>query len=143
MSTTFCAFSPDQIEAMLNDPSQIDTNVYGEHFEFSACVESAWHVLIEILDGTGFYCGEQVEDVLSTGAFVVAADEVKQEAQTLSGWTHDKVLAGLRGIDEDADLYHLHIYKENEALLLSAFDELVKFYQRAAVVNLGVLLYVG
>lgn len=138
------AFPPSQMNIMKNDKDSIRRLLYEDQmFLFEADVGSAWHVLIAVLDGDGFYAGEQVTDVLSTGAILLAADEVKAEAEKLAARTHGEVIKNLRALNADSELYHLDVFKENEQELLVKFDVLSAFFQRAAAHGLTAVINIA
>jgi hypothetical protein len=144
MSGFFIAFTQDEIDAMTENHSLIDEWIFeDEKFAFSTDVDNAWYVLSEVLDGDGFHVGEHVENALSMGCFLVSAEDTQNQVENLSRWTHDEILENLRNLDEDADLYRLDRYKENEEMLLNEFDKLVAFYKQAAAKNLGVVHYIA
>lgn len=141
MNLFFKAFSQQEIDDMEKDHSLIDKWVEEEKYALETDVETAWAVLIAILDGAGILVGKRFDRALYNGCSLISANTVKEEAQTLSGWTHEQVLEGLRNLDEEDDLYHLDVYQENEEYLLQQFDRLVAFYKEAAEKGLGALHY--
>ena len=142
MNLFFRAFSQPEIEAMARNHALIEQWVWEEKkYSASTDIETAWDVLNNILDGAGFSGGQDIDDTLSNGCALISADEIKAHAQILSGWTHEQVLAGLHGLDEAADLYHLEYYLEEEEDLLEQFDKLAAFYQEAAKQGLGAVSY--
>jgi len=141
MNLFFRAFTQQEIDDMEKNHALIDEWVDGEKYSLETDVETAWDVLAAILDGIGIFVGKEIDNALYNGCSLIPADEVKEQAQKLSLWTHEQVLEGLRGLDENADLYHLQIFQEEEEDLLEQFDCLVAFYKEAAEKGLGALSY--
>lgn len=138
------AFPPSQMNIMKNDKTSIERLVYeDEMFLFQSDVGDAWHVLIAVLDGDGFYAGEQITDVMTTGAILLLADEVKAEAAKLALRTHAEIIKNLRALSADSDVYHLQGFKENEAALLAQFDVLAAFFKKAAAHGLTAVINIA
>jgi hypothetical protein len=104
-------------------------------------VETAWDVLNNILGGAGILVGKDVGNALFNGCALISAEEVKEQALKLSGWTQEQVLVRLQSLDEGADIYHLEVYQEEEDDLLEQFDKLVTFYKDAAEKGWAALSY--
>jgi hypothetical protein len=142
MNLFFRAFTQQEIEAMDKDHALIDEWVLNDKkYSTGTDVETAWDVLMAILDGVGFRVGKEVDNALFNGCTLISADVVKDQAQKLSNWTNGQVLEGLRTIDGDADIYHLEFYQDEEEDLLEQFGCLVAFYKEAAENGLGALSY--
>lgn len=138
------AFPPSQMSIMKNDKASIERLIHEEQmFLFESDVGDAWHVLIAVLDGDGFYAGEQITDVMTTGAILLTADEVKAEAAKLAVRTHAGIIKSLRELSADSDLYHLQGFKENEAALLVQFDALAAFFKKAAAHSLTAVINIA
>lgn len=143
MNLFFRAFTQQDIEAMDNNHKLIDEWVEGKKYALDSDVETAWDVLIEVLDGAGILVGKEIGDALYNGCSLISSAEVKDHAQKLSTWTHEQVLQRLRSLDENTDRYHLEVYREEEEDLLEQFDRLVAFYQEAAEKGWAALSYVA
>lgn len=144
MNGFFCAFNVDQMQAIEQDHRLIDEWIFEEEsYVLSTDVANAWHVLSEVLDGDGFHVGEHIENALSMGCFLVYPDEVAEQAENLSHWTHDEVIENLHELNEEADLYRLDMYREDEKSLLHEFDKLVNFYNECAKNGFGIVHYVA
>ncbi len=143
MNLFFRAFTQQEIDDMEKNHALIDEWVEDGKYSLGTDVETAWDVLAAILGGIGIFVGKEIDNALYNGCSLISADEVKEQAQKLSLWTHEQVLEGLRGLDENADLYHLQIFQEEEEDLLAQFDCLVAFYKDAAEKGLGALSYVA
>jgi len=142
MNLFFRAFTQPEIDAMEKDHTLIDTWILeNKRYSLETDVETAWDVLMTILDGVGFHVGEEIDDALFNGCALISADEVKDQALKLSSWTEEQVLNRLRKIDQGADLYHLEFYQDEEESLLEQFDCLVTFYKEAAEKGLGAVSY--
>lgn len=141
MNLFFRAFTQQEIDAMEEDHDLIDEWVENEQYSLETDVETAWDVLTAILDGAGFPEGEYVDDALYNGCSLISTKLVKSQAKKLSGWTHEKVLEGLRNLDESDGLYHLEVFQRYEKSLLDQFDCLVAFYKEAAEKGLAALSY--
>jgi hypothetical protein len=141
MNLFFRAFLQQEIDAMKENHALIDEWVEEERYSIETDVETAWDVLTAILDGAGFPEGEFVDDVLYNGCSLISAALVKEQAQQLSGWTHEKALERLRNFDESDGLYHLEVFQRYEKSLLDQFDCLVAFYKEAAEKGLAALSY--
>lgn len=139
MNLFFRAFTQAQIDQMAADHNVIDKLVEDRQYAFEGCIDTAWDVLRCVLDGAGTSAGDFVDDALFNGCFLISADEVRQEAQTLSNWTHDGVLQGLQNVQDDA--YHLEVYQDEPGGLLEHFDALVAFYRDAAAKGLAAISY--
>lgn len=138
------AFPPSQMNIMKNDKTSIERLIHEEQmFLFEADVGDAWHVLIGVLDGDGFYAGEQITDVMTTGAILLTTDEVKEEAAKLAARTHAGIIKNLRELSADSELYHLQGFKENEAALLAQFDVLAAFFKKAAAHGLTAVINIA
>ena len=144
MSGFFKAFNAEQIRAMAEDHRLIDQWIFEEeNCALETDVANAWHVLSEVLDGDGFNVGEHIEDALSMGCFLVTPEDTAEQADNLSNWTHEEIIENLQNLDEEADLYRLEMYQEDEQDLLNEFDKLVKFYGECAEKGWGVVHYVA
>lgn len=142
MNYFFAAFAPEEIDAMSDDHDLIDQRVFEEDGAmFSTDVESAWDVLRVVLDGAGFDAGEFFDDALTNGGFLLSAGEVREQADRLSRWTREEVAKKLQALPEEADLYHLELYKDEEDMLLEQFDRLADFFRTAAEKGLGAVTY--
>jgi len=140
MNLFFKAFSQQEIDDMAKDHSLTDKWVEEEKYALETDVEGAWDVLAAILDGAGILVGKRIDDALYNDCSLISANTVKEQAQKLSGWTHEQVLERLQNLGDD-DLYNLDIYQENEEYLLEKFDCLTRFYKEAAEKGLAVLSY--
>jgi hypothetical protein len=141
MNIFFRAFTQPEIEAMVNDHSLIDQWVLeDEKYTLNTDVETAWDVLAAILDGVGFWIGEEVDDALFNGCNLISAAEVKANAEKLATWTHAQIMAGMRALGDSSDLYHFEVFQDDE-YLLEQFDCLQSFYKEAAEQGLGALSY--
>jgi hypothetical protein len=144
MNLFFRAFTQQEIEDMEKNHALIDEWVEEEKYSLETDVETAWDVLTAILDGIGILVGKRIDNALSNGCALIPAEVVKDQAQKLSNWTHEQVSVRLQGLDENADLYWLNVYKEEETgepYLLDMFDNLVAFYKEAAEKGLAALSY--
>jgi len=141
MNLFFRAFTQQEIDDMEKDHALIDEWVEAEKYSAETDIETAWDVLRAILDGVGILVGKPIDDALFNGCALISADIVKNQAQKLSDWTHEQVLERFQSLDEDADLYHLELYREDEEYLLDQFDCLVAFYKEATEKGLGALSY--
>jgi hypothetical protein len=112
MNIFFRAFTQPEIEAMVNDHSLIDQWVLeDEKYTLNTDVETAWDVLAAILDGVGFWIGEEVDDALFNGCNLISAAEVKVNAEKLAAWTHAQIMAGMRALGDSSDLYHFEVFQ--------------------------------
>lgn len=143
MNLFFRAFTQAEIDAMAHDTHLIDAWVEAENYALAADIETAWDVLATVLGGTGILVGKQIDNALFNGCMLISAAAVKQQAEHLSQWTHAEVLAQLRNVDDDADLYHIDYYREEEDDLLAQFDSLAAFYKTAAAQGLAALSYLA
>lgn len=143
MNLFFRAFTQQAIDDMDKNHALIDDWVEGKKYSIETDVETAWDVLAAILDGVGIFVGKEVDDALFNGCSLIPADVVKEQAQKLSNRTREQILERFRNLDEDADLYRLELYREEEEDLLEQFDSLVAFYKQAAEKGLGALSYVA
>ncbi|GAB6140146.1 hypothetical protein JCM14076_08750 [Methylosoma difficile] len=142
MNIFFRAFTQPEIEAMMNDNHLIDQWVLEENkYSLNTDVETAWDVLAAILDGVGFWIGVEVDNALFNGCNLISAAEVQTTAAKLAEWTHEQVMEGLRGLSDDADLYHFEVFQDDDEYLLEQFDCLQSFYKEAAEKGLGALSY--
>ncbi|WP_295400518.1 DUF1877 family protein [uncultured Thiocystis sp.] len=142
MNLFFQAFAKEDTDAMEQDPSLVDAWVEGEdRCLLSTDVGTAWDILNKLLDGAGIGGGRFIDDVLSNGGEVIDPALVKEHAEVLSRWTHERLLDGLRGLGEGDDAYHLECFQEDEQDLLDEFDKLATFYREAAVRGLAVIHY--
>jgi hypothetical protein len=66
---------------------------------------------------------------------------MKQYSAQLSGWSHERLLKGLRDLNPADEAYHLEYFRDEEQDLVIEFDKLVAFYRDAASKNLAVLHY--
>jgi hypothetical protein len=142
MNIFFRAFTQPEIEAMVNDHSLIDQWVLeDEKYTLNTDVETAWDVLAAILDGVGFWIGEEVDDALFNGCNLISAAEVKVNAEKLAAWTHAQIMAGMRAVGDSSELYHFEVFQDDDEYLLAQFDCLQNFYKQAAEQGLGALSY--
>ncbi len=142
MNIFFRAFTQPEIEAMVNDHSLIDQWVLeDEKYTLNTDVETAWDVLAAILDGVGFWIGEEVDDALFNGCNLISAADVKVNAEKLAAWTHEQIMAGMRALGDSSDLYHFEVFQDDDEYLLEQFDCLQNFYKEAAEQGLGALSY--
>jgi hypothetical protein len=141
MNLFFRAFTQQEIDEMQQNHALIDKWIEEEKYALETDIETAWDVLATILDGVGILVGKQIDEALFNGCALISADVVKNQAQKLSSWTHEQILEGLRNLDEDADLYHLELFQEDEEYLQEQFDCLVNFYKAAAAQGLGAISY--
>jgi hypothetical protein len=142
MNLFFRAFTQQEIDAMDEDNALIDQWVLKDKkYSAGMDIETAWDVLNSILDGAGILVGKNIGNALFNGCALISAEEVKEQARKLSGWTQERVLARLQGLDGDADIYHLEVYQEEEDDLLEQFDKLAAFYKDAAEKGLAALSY--
>ncbi|MGZ8216594.1 DUF1877 family protein [Methylomagnum sp.] len=167
MNAFFKAFTQEEIDAMAEDAEQrgdeltgesdslIDRWVLGdeeaddadeEKYAFSTDIENAWDILDKLLEGAGLNGeGTRVDNALYNGCILISSDEVKKHTQELSQWTEAMVLERLQNLDEDADIYHIEFFKEEdgEEALLENFNNLVEFYTEAAERGLGAVFYLA
>jgi len=142
MNYFFAAFEQEDIDAMSGDHSLIDQYVFETETPLlSTDVGTAWDVLVNILNGTGFHAGDFFDDALTNGGFLLSATEAKEQAIRLSQWKRETLIERLQEIEADSELYWLDVYKDDEDMLLEEFDKLVAFYTRAAEKSLGVVHY--
>jgi hypothetical protein len=142
MNLFFRAFTQQEIDAMDKDNALIDQWVLKDKkYSAGMDVETAWDVLNNILGGAGILVGKDVGNALFNGCALISAEEVKEQALKLSGWTQEQVLVRLQSLDEGADIYHLEVYQEEEDDLLEQFDKLVTFYKDAAEKGWAALSY--
>ncbi len=141
MNLFFRAFTEQQINEMKKNHTLIDKWVDERCFSIETDIETAWDVLGNILNGTGIWVGERVDNALYNGCELISAEQVKTQAQQLNKWTHEQILEKLHNLNEESDLYHLEIFQEDEEYLLEQFDKLVDFYQQADQQNLAALSY--
>lgn len=143
MNLFFRAFTQQEIDAMQKNHNLIDEWVENEKYLLATDVETAWDVLMAILDGAGILVGIEIDDALYNGCCLISANQVKEQAQKLSHCTHEQVLDGLRNLDANADLYHLEFFQDEEDSLLEQFACLVSFYKGAAEKGLAALSYIA
>ncbi len=141
MNLFFRGFTQQQIDAMKQDHSLIDRLIENKEYTLESDIETAWDVLGNILNGAGIWAGKRIEQALYNGCELISAEEVKNEADKLSEWTHEDILKKLRVLEEEDELYHLEVFLEDEEYLLEQFDKLVEFYETAAEQNLAALSY--
>ena len=141
MNLFFLAYPQEQLDEMANNPALIDKAVEAENACFSSDVETAWDVLRETLGGIGIEAGEFIDNALFNGCCLISSATVKTQAEALSNWSPEKVLAGLRHIDQDMDLYRLKLFKNDEEYFLEQFEKMAAFYKEAAEKGLGAVSY--
>ena len=141
MNLFFLAYPQEQLDEMANNPALIDEAVEAEKDCFSSDVETAWDVLRETLGGIGIEAGEFIDNTLFNGCCLISSATVKTQAEALSNWSPEKVLAGLRHIDQDTDLYRLKLFKNDEEYFLEQFEKMAAFYKEAAEKGLGAVSY--
>jgi hypothetical protein len=71
---------------------------------------------------------------------MISSEDVKAQAIELSKWSKEKVLEGLRNI-EDPEAYHLEVFQDEEEYLLEQFEKMAAFYKEAAEKSLGAISY--
>ena len=142
MNLFFVACTQKELDEMKENHKLIDQYVESQSYTFSTDVETAWDVLRIILDGVGIEAGESIDDALFNGCFLISSDEVKVQAEKLSKWSNEKVLEGLRNI-EDPEAYHLEVFQDEEEDLLEQFEKMAAFYKEAAEKGLGAISYVA
>lgn len=136
----FRAFPQNEISAMEKNHALINQWVGEGRYVIGTDVETAWDVLTATLDGLGIAVGTRINDALFNGCSLISADTVKDQAQKLSEWTRERVLERFLCLD-DADLYRLDLFQEDEEYLLEQFDRMLAFYMGAAARGLGALSY--
>jgi len=145
MNCFFKAFSLDACNAMLKDHALIEQWVWNDDKSlFTTDVGTAWDVLGRILSDTGFSYNHRVEKVLSNGCHFISPRMAIEHHRQLRGWSSEKVRAALGALDPDEDLYHQHIFtddEDSENELVSYFGQLSAFYSEAANRKLGVVCY--
>ena len=142
MTMFFQAFAAKDLEAMREDHDLIDAWVEREaRCTESIDIQTAWEVLRHILDDVGFQSDGVADGVLSSGCDFVSPTLVKRQAKAFSSWTHPRVLAALREIDEDTGLCDQAVYQREEGDLLDQFDLLSAFFRGAAERGDGALYY--
>lgn len=140
MNLFFVACTQNKLNEMGKNHALIDELVDSESYLLSTDVETAWDVLRCILGGVGIVVGESVDDALFNGCSLISSDEVKAQAEELSKWSREKVLEGLKNI-EDSDAYHLEVFQDEEDYLLEQFEKMVAFYKEAAEKGWGAISY--
>lgn len=140
MNLFFVACTQQELDAMGENHKLIDELVDSKSYLFSTDIETAWDVLRNILGGVGIEAGEVIDDALFNGCSLISSDEVKAEAGKLSGWSTEKLLEGLRNI-EDTDAYHLDVFQDDEEYLLEQFEKMLAFYREAAEKGCGAISY--
>jgi hypothetical protein len=136
------AFSTEDVAAMKQDHALVDDWISDEQRCIVATdIGTAWDVLNKLLSGTGFRGDEFLDDVLFNGCELIDTDTVRQYSAQLSGWSHERLLKGLRDFNPANEAYHLEFFRDEEQDLVVEFDKLVAFYREAAAKNLGVLHY--
>lgn len=143
MNLFFVAFPQDKLDQMANNHALIDESIDAETYVLSTDIETAWDVLRETLGGTGIDTGEFIDNALFNGCFLMSSAEVKTQAEALCNWTHEKARAELHNIDQNADLYRLKLFQNEEEYFLEQFDKMAAFYKEAAEKNLGAISYVA
>jgi hypothetical protein len=142
MNLFFQAFTNEDIKAMEQDQTLVDQWVEDEsRCLFSTDVGTAWDILNKLLVGSGIRSNKFFAEVLWNGCEVVEPELVKEHAEHLSQWTHERLLESLRGLGEDDDAYHFEHFQDEEHDLLKEFDKLVAFYREAASQGLAVIHY--
>jgi hypothetical protein len=140
MNLFFVACTQNELIEMSKNHALIDELVDSESYILSTDVETAWDILRCILGGVGIEVGEGVDDALFNGCSLISSEEVKAQAIELSKWSKEKVLEGLRNI-EDSETYHLEVFQDEEEYLLEQFEKMVAFYKEAAEKGLGAISY--
>jgi hypothetical protein len=140
MNLFFVACTQSELDKMGENHALIDELVESESYAFSTDVETAWDVLRIILGGIGIEVGESVDDALFNGCTMISSEDVKAQAIELSKWSKEKVLEGLRNI-EDPEAYHLEVFQDEEEYLLEQFEKMAAFYKEAAEKSLGAISY--
>ena len=141
MNLFFVAYTQQQIDEIDKNHKLIDESLQEEKFSFRTDVETAWDVLREILGGIGVEAGQFIDNALFNGCFLISSDEVKIQAEALSKWSREKVLARLKDLDQTSDLYHLEVFQDEEEYLLEQFEKMAAFYKEAAENGLGAISY--
>ena len=141
MNLFFLAYTQQQIDEIDKNHKLIDESLQEEKFSFRTDVETAWDVLREILGGIGVEAGQFIDNALFNGCFLISSDEVKIQAEALSKWSREKVLARLKDLDQTSDLYHLEVFQDEEEYLLEQFEKMAAFYKEAAENGLGAISY--
>ncbi|MFZ1828721.1 MAG: hypothetical protein WAW42_08155 [Candidatus Competibacteraceae bacterium] len=77
-------------------------------------MDTAWDILNKVLAGAGIRSNKFFDEVLSNGCELVEPALVQERATRLSGWTHEKVLEGLRPLVEKDDADHLGYFQDEE-----------------------------
>ena len=141
MNLFFLAYTQQQIDEIDKNHKLIDESLQEEKFSFRTDVETAWDVLREILGGIGVEAGQFIDNALFNGCWLISSDEVKIQAEALSKWSREKVLARLKDLDQTSDLYHLEVFQNEEEYLLEQFEKMAAFYKEAAEKGLGAISY--
>lgn len=141
MNLFFLAYTQQEIDEIDKNHKLIDESLQEEKFSFRTDVETAWDVLREILGGIGVEAGQFIDNALFNGCFLISSDEVKIQAEGLSKWSREKVLARLKNLDQTSNLYHLEVFQDEEEYLLEQFEKMAAFYKEAAEKGLGAISY--
>ena len=140
MNLFFLACTQKQLNEMGENHKLIDELLETKSYLFSTDVETAWDALRNILGGVGIEVGENIDDALFNGCSLISSAEVKTQALKLSKWSREKVLEGLRNID-DPETYHLEVFQDDEEDFLEQFEKMVNFYKKASEKDLGAITY--
>lgn len=140
MNLFFLACTQKSLDEMQANHKLIDELVDSKGYLFSTDVETAWDVLRIILGGVGIEVGKDIDNALFNGCALISSEEVKVQAIELSKWSKEKLLEGLRSI-EDSEAYHLEVFQDDEEYLFEQFEKMVAFYKEAAEKGLGAISY--
>ena len=140
MNLFFVACTQGELDKMERNHELIDQLVESKNYAFATDIETAWDILRNILGGIGIEVGNDIDDALFNGCALISSEEVKAQAVKLSKWSKEKVLEGLRNI-EDSEAYHLEVFQDEEEYLLEQFEKMVAFYKEAAEKGLAAISY--
>ncbi len=120
---------------------QIDALVSQHPAKDEVCLETAWDVLREALQGCGFASERQIDQAMYNGCMLINAELVAAQAKLFGFWDEDRLIAALGDVSEDA--YHADVWLEetSQPQLLGHFRDLKAFFSRAADAGYEVLLY--
>lgn len=139
MSFFYKAYPAGLLSSQPDD--QIDDLVRQHPALDELCLETAWDVLREALQGCGFASRRQFDDAMSNGCMLIDAELVADQAKLFTFWNEDRLVGALSQVSEDA--YHAESWL-TESLrpeLLGHFRALKAFFSRAAAAGHEVLLY--